>query len=182
MSESVQTIKDLDAAIESHEEEAGRATEHHNQCVSATASKYGHLQRKFLEIMDMTAVGQQPTSGAMAKPAAFINEACDGWLDVSSDYQQDTQLPSWHESPQPGPTYFMSGDTHYVHIFCVESCGEASGDSRLSRNVVYTRSERDGGSKSSDDTLSTLCDMLRGGLTPGVGDPPVYLSGFCAED
>jgi len=102
VAESVQTIKDLDAAIASHEEEAGRAIEHHNQCVSAAASKYGHLQSKFLEILDMTAVGQQLTSGVMAKQAAFINEACDGWLDVSSDYQQDKQLPSWHESPQPG--------------------------------------------------------------------------------
>lgn len=97
---------------------------------------------------------------------------------MPSDYQQDKSVPAWNLSPQPGPTYFMSGETHYVHIFCVESCGETTGPSRFSRNVVYSRSERVGGAKSSDNTLSTLSDMLLGGECSGVGDPPVYRSGF----
>lgn len=71
----------------------------------------------------------------------------------------------------------MSCETNYVHIFCDESCGEATGPTRFSRNVVYTRSETVGGAKSSDDILSTLCDLLLGGARIGTDDPPVYRSG-----
>jgi len=182
LEETVQVIKDLEAAAKSHTDEAGRAMEIHRKCVSGAAGKYARLTTKFLQLMEMTGVGQQPTTDATAKQDSFIGEASSDWFDVSCDYQQDKQMPAWNRSPQPGPTYFMSGETHYVHIFCVESCGVSSGSDRLSRNIVYTRSERDGGSKSSDDTLSTLCDMLRGGVTVGVGDPPVFRSGFTTED
>ena len=90
-------------------------------------------------------------------------------------------MPVWNQSPQPGPTYFMSGDTHYVHIFCTESCGTASGPSRFSRNIVLTRSETIGGAKSSDDRLSTLCNVLLGSLDIGIDDPPVYRTGYGPE-
>jgi len=46
---------------------------------------------------------------------------------------------------------------------------------------VYTRSETVGGAKSSDDTLSTLCDLLLGSLNIGVDDPPVYRTGYGPE-
>lgn len=72
----------------------------------------------------------------------------------------------------------MSRETHYVHIFSVESCSETTGPSRSSRNVVYSGSERVGGAKSSDDTWSTLSDMLPGGACIGNGDLPVYRSGY----
>jgi len=34
-----------------------------------------------------------------------------------------------------------------------------------------------GGAKSSDDTMSTLCDLLLGSMTIGVDDPPVHRTG-----
>lgn len=46
---------------------------------------------------------------------------------------------------------------------------------------MYTRSETVGGAKSSDDTLSTLCDLLLGSLNIGVDDPPVYRTGYGPE-
>lgn len=72
----------------------------------------------------------------------------------------------------------MSGETHYVRICCAESCGEAAGPFQFSRTLVYTRSERIDGSKSSDDTLSTLSDMLLGELTIASQDPPLYRHGL----
>jgi len=108
----------------------------------------------------------------------FIEDASNSWFDVSSDYQQDKAIPSWNLSPQPGPTYFMSGETYYVHILCMESCGDASGPTRFSRNIVYSRSECVGGSKTSDDTLSTLTDALLGAAGIGCADPELYRSGF----
>lgn len=68
------------------------------------------------------------------------------WFEMSSDYQQEKSVPSWNSSPQPKPTNCISGITYYVHIFCAESRGDASGPSRISINIFYTRSKRVGGS------------------------------------
>lgn len=66
--------------------------------------------------------------------AELVQHAAKNWFEVFSDYQQDKGGPSWDRFPQLGPTYFMSGETHYDHIFCAESCGEAAGPSRFSRS------------------------------------------------
>ena len=40
---------------------------------------------------------------------------------IESDYQQDKHVPFWGKSPQPGPTYFMSKETNYVHIMLLDA-------------------------------------------------------------
>jgi len=124
---------------------------------------------------------QLPVDFYATKLEAFVLAASDDWFDMSSDYQQDKSMPAWNQSPQPGPTYFMSGHTQNVHIFRAESCGTPSGPSRFFRNIVFMRSETIGGAKSSDDTLSTLCNVLLGSLDIGIDDPPVYRTRYGPE-
>ncbi|OSX75235.1 hypothetical protein BU14_0245s0017 [Porphyra umbilicalis] len=183
IAEVKQTIADLEAAHEAHEEEAACAVQHHRRCVADAAQRYGHLSVLFYELYTINeTVTERPVNVDDDKQEALVRAASHDWFDVSSDYQQDKSVPVWNESPQPGPTYFMSGHTHYVHIFCAESCGSANGRPRFSRNNVYTRSEMVGGAKSSDDTMSTLCDLLLGSTTIGVDDPPVYRTGCGPEE
>lgn len=171
-------IEHMEEALMGHKNEASVAMDFHKQTVAGAAERYEVLVNMFDRVMCVTPREGDQADGVMDVTNDFISRASKDWFEVSSDYQQDKSVPAWNLSPQPGPTYFMSGVTHYVHIFCVESCGETTGPSRFSRNVVYSRSERVGGAKSSDDTLSTLSDMLLGGECIGVGDPPVYRSGF----
>ncbi|KAJ1616684.1 hypothetical protein T492DRAFT_894991 [Pavlovales sp. CCMP2436] len=85
-----------------------------------------------------------------------------------ADYQQDKAVPYWGYSPQPGPTYFMSHLTFYVHIICAESLGQADRPSLFGRNRVYTRAQTVGGSKDGNDTLSTIFDFLLDIKSTGV--------------
>eukprot|EP00173_Palmaria_palmata_P004911 Plantae.Rhodophyta-Palmaria_palmata.ctg7694.p1 GENE.Plantae.Rhodophyta-Palmaria_palmata.ctg7694~~Plantae.Rhodophyta-Palmaria_palmata.ctg7694.p1 ORF type:complete len:106 (+),score=7.59 Plantae.Rhodophyta-Palmaria_palmata.ctg7694:644-961(+) len=100
---------------------------------------------------------------------------------MSSDYQQDKQLPSWNSSPQPDQTYYLSGLTHYVHIICAASCGEATGRSRLSKNHVFIRDERVSGPNTCDDTLSTAAEFLLGRKSPAIAQPPICETGYDAN-
>lgn len=127
----------------------------------------------FNELMSLVSSEEQPSSRILTGTDDLIQHASREWFDVSSDYQQDKSVPSRNPSPQPNSTFFMSGETHYVHILCVESSGETTGTSRFSRNIVYTRSERVGGSKSSDDALSKLAYMLGGGSVVDIESPRV---------
>lgn len=172
------SLEDLEDGLTQHEEEAAGAWAYHNNCVCKAAALYEAMVNMFDDVMStiVSAEQQQPATRHSAAEN-LIEEASRGWFDVSSDYQQDKSVPLWNKSPQPGRTYFLSGSTHYVHIFCAESCGTSSGPSRFSRNVVYTRSQRVCGSKSSDDTLSTLSDMLLGSVSIGGDLPPVYPTG-----
>lgn len=171
-------ILDLKLALDKHKDEAACAIMYHRGCTTGAAKRFEDLAAMFEEVMGNAPMEDQPADLPLTPQEELMCvKCCTEWHDVSSDYQQDKAVPSWNESPQPGPTYFMSGETHYAHIFCDESCGEASGPTRFSRNVVYSRSEAVGGAKSSDDTLSTLCDMLLGGVKIGAEDPPVYRSG-----
>lgn len=174
-------IADLEGALERHKKEASSALEYHMQCIGGAAKRYEDLASSFLNVVSSWRTVERPSDGPSHADEAFIRRASEEWFDISSDYQQDKSVPSWNRSPQPGPTYFMSGETHYVHIFCAESCGGTTGPSRFSRNLVYSRSERVGGSKSSDDTLSTLADMLLGRVNLGDGVPPLFRTGFGPE-
>lgn len=171
------TIAHLEDAARRHKDEASCAIQYHKNVIEGAAKKYEELASLFNKSLS-NAPMEDTDAEQVAATESIITQASKGWFEVSSDYQQDKAVPSWNQSPQPGPTYFMSGETHYVHIFCAESCGETTGQTRYSRNLVYTRSERVGGSKSSDDTLSTLSDMLLGGLSIGSADPPIFRSGF----
>jgi hypothetical protein len=102
---------------------------------------------------------------------ALLDEIANFGFAFSSDYQQDKAVPYWGYSPQPGPTYFMSHLTFYVHIICAESLGHADGPSLFGRNRVYTRAQTVGGSKDGNDTLSTIFDFLLDNKSTGVQVP-----------
>eukprot|EP00170_Pyropia_yezoensis_P001602 contig_6943_g1606 len=171
-------VTDLEGALKRHKNEAGRAIAYHKRCITGAAKRYAELVAMLEEVVSNVTAVEKPSERHLALTDDLISKASKQWFDVSSDYQQDTAVPSRNRSPQPGPTYFMSGETHYGHIFCAERCGETTGPTRFSRNLVYSRSERVGGSKSSDDTLSTLADMLLGGVHLGGGCPPLFRTGY----
>lgn len=102
-------------------------------------------------------------------------------FDMSTDHQQDKVIPCWNRSAQPGATYFMSNVIHYVHIICLHSCGHEAGFTRFSRNMVYTRSEEVNVTKTSDDIISTVADVLLGSKVPKYPPPPMFKSS-CNKD
>ena len=129
----------------------------------------------------------------IAKTFTFITE---------HDYQQDKPTPIWHREAQPGPTYFMSHDTNYVHIIVSESLGEASDEkqktdtsesdteeattaSKFGRNKMYIRSqalmdESYQLCKDSNDTISTYNHFLSGAPSTGY-EPSVFRTGYDAD-
>ena len=177
ISDTKRIIRDLQDALDTHKDEASSAVLYHHDCVDNAVGRYAALSSMFNEMMRLGPESQPLMQMDDAVEERLVAAASEEWFEVSSDYQQDKAVPAWNDSPQPGPTYFMSGETHYVHIFCLESCGKTTGPTRFSRNVVYSRNECVGGSKTSDDTLSTLCDVLLGGATVGGEDPPVLRQG-----
>lgn len=172
-------IHDLQAVASQYKRKALSALEYLRECVEGAAQRNEDL----VELLDAVLSNDYLEAHSTGVPLTpleehFCGRASSAWHNLSSDYQKDEAVSTWNLSPQPGPTYFMSSVTHYMHIFCDESCGETTGPTRFSRNAVYTRSETVERAKSSDDTLSTLCDMLLGGLDVGTGDRPVYRSGY----
>jgi hypothetical protein len=103
------------------------------------------------------------------------------FFSISTDYQMDKAIPTWGRSKQLGPTYFFSKITQYLHIICVDSCGVASGPSRMQRNIVYTRDESSGGSKNSDDTVSTVFDFLLSRSEPASLQPKIATETFSRD-
>ena len=100
---------------------------------------------------------------------------------MESDYQMDKFFPYWGASPQPGPTYFMSHNTCYVHIIVSQSLGDAV-DTNFGRNIAYTRDqcltdERLSKSKDSNDTASTIFHFLSGAESTGY-EPSVFRRGY----
>jgi len=174
-----QAVDEIKAALAEHNREAAAAIGHHKTCIASAASRYTDREAAWRELLGADRTDRDGLSSACD---AFVSSWGDFWFDISSNYQEDKALPSWNRSPQPGPTYFLSGETHYVHIMCMESCGVTTGASRFSRNLVYTRSECVGGAKCSDDTLSTVSDALLGGSTIGLPSPSLYRTGFAVPE
>ena len=100
---------------------------------------------------------------------------------LGTDYQEEKLLPHWGKSPQPGPTYFMSKRNVHVHILDAPSCGECSGPSRFGRRIVYSRLEEIGGSKDSNDTISTVYDYLLSPHAPTCEQPVMFRTGYNAD-
>eukprot|EP00173_Palmaria_palmata_P000973 Plantae.Rhodophyta-Palmaria_palmata.ctg15033.p1 GENE.Plantae.Rhodophyta-Palmaria_palmata.ctg15033~~Plantae.Rhodophyta-Palmaria_palmata.ctg15033.p1 ORF type:complete len:143 (-),score=25.37 Plantae.Rhodophyta-Palmaria_palmata.ctg15033:295-723(-) len=126
---------DIQKSLVCHFEEARQATKFHKRSTSDAYKNYKDITTKLEQIHVDEDVSEADIEN-------FIDAASDYDFQMSSDYQQDKLLPSWNESPQPGQTYYMSGVTQYVHIFCMESCGLSSNDTELSRNLVFVRDER----------------------------------------
>ena len=101
-------------------------------------------------------------------------------FNIAADYQQDKSIPNWGKSDQPGPTYFMSKETYYLHLIVSFANGISEGETRFGRNLVYIRSQQCAGSKDCNDTVWTLLDFLAGGMRSRP-DPPLFRTGFCAD-
>jgi hypothetical protein len=74
----------------------------------------------------------------------------------------------------------MSHMTFYIHMITSRMLGSMSdGPGRLNANYFYTRNQSIGGSKDSNDTLSTVFDRLHGGTASWI-NPAMFRSGFNA--
>ena len=74
----------------------------------------------------------------------------------------------------------MSHATVYVHMTSSRTLGSLRGDGRLDAHRFYTREQTAGGSKTSDDTVSTIFDRLHGSITTDT-KPPIYRTGYDKE-
>lgn len=169
---------DTEEELKCHRMEADAAIHNHRKCIDDAFTNYCSVSDRFY---NMLTVARDGSTSAFQKESVidkFIEEASCLWVQISSDYQQDKSIPRWNKSPQPGPTYYMSGLTHYVHIFCIDSLGLSTGQSRMQRNRVYTRCEEIGGSKCGDDTLSTFSDVLLGYTAPLCDQPTMFRTGY----
>ena len=110
--------------------------------------------------------------------AALIETASSLRFIMASDYQEEKLIPSWKKSPQPGATFFMSKMNIHVHIFDVPSCGVNKDTSKFGKRVIYNRLETVGGSKDSNDTVSTMMDFLFSPPTPTCQQPPMFRTGY----
>lgn len=166
-------IEDLDRGDTEHLEEAKEAVDHHKDQIKPAHSDFSSLASEW----DALHRSMDPTEEEIE---GFIDKASEFVFQMSCDFQQDKLIPSWNQSPQPGPTYYMSGITQYVLIFCMESCGLSTGPSKLSRNLAFVRDERVAGPKTCDDTLSAAVEALFGRRAPAQPAPPRYRTGYDA--
>ena len=178
LKEVVSEMQEVEELISSHRLEATAALQHHRSCIDGSTERYMGFSKKYETLLKNLRDADSSVEGKSELIKTFADHASKGWFESCSDYQQDKPIPSWNLSPQPGPTYYMSSLTHYVHILCVESCGMPSGQSKYSRNLIYTRSERVGGSKVADDTLTTLSHALLGYKTATFQQPHLYRTGY----
>ena len=115
---------------------------------------------------------------AAALESTVIDMARKFTLVIASDYQEEKLIPSWKKSPQPGPTFFLSKRNIHVHIIDAPSLGVNSTESRLAKRVIYNRLETVGGSKDSNDTVSTIFDFLFSPVEPTCAQPALYRTGY----
>lgn len=108
----------------------------------------------------------------------FCSHAATFSLGLASDYQQDKATPAWHKSPQPGPTYFFSKDTNYVHLIVLNAFGDTEGSSRFTRNHFYIRPQQVAGSKDCNDTIFTIFSLLAAPAAPVCKQPQLYRTGY----
>lgn len=172
-------LEELRADRTEHKMEAAQAQEYHKSCIDGAHSKYivvcGLLEEYLHAISNITAEDtiMQHLEALISAGESFIFEQ-------GSDYQEDKSLQNWGLSPQPGPVYFMSHETCYVHILMAPSCGEVEGTTTKGRRLIYARSELVGGSKDCNDTTSTIFDYWLAPETPTCPQPSKFRSGYDA--
>ena len=86
--------------------------------------------------------------------------------------------PFWGKSPQPGPTYFYSKETNYVHIIILHALGDKAGPTRFPRCHYFIRTQECAGSKDCNDTVFTILDTLAWSRPPKCAQPLLYRPGF----
>lgn len=166
-------LEELAASYKAHDLEQRSATTDYKRRREAARASYVSASESFAQL-------QRAHDDGTLTPAmldAFTKLAASVPFELATDYQQDKLTPSWNKSPQPGPTYFFPKKTNYVHILCSPSLGDTTGDSRFSRNHVYIREDTAGGSKNSNDTTSTVFDLLLGARNPSCRTPQLYRRG-----
>ena len=168
-------LQDLNDQLMRHRSEATAAMELYKE--RATPQRVDYLT---LCAASVEALLGDPTS-TTEKRKRLYELASKFYFLLSSDYQQDKSTPFWGLSPQPGPTYFFSKETAYVHIINAHALGEAAGPTRLAYNHFYIRSQQCAGSKDCNDTVFTIFDMLAAPLIPVCPLPPVYRTGYDAQ-
>ena len=153
-----QQLAELKEELAEHKRDAAAAMGDYKRRAVDARPHYAAVAQDFAAYCSASAL--LPISTEPDGYDSLIDRIANLQFQMSTDYQQDKFMPYWGSSPQPGPTYFMSHLTLYVHIICAESLGEASGPSRFGRNRIYTREQTEGGSKDGNDTLSTIFDFL----------------------
>ena len=167
--ELTQEREQLQCELEEHRALAAHAQLLYRERLSGSRSDYLKLCETYFDLL-----GDDSDGNAVL---AFAREASKLMFNLDADYQQDKSYPHWGVSPQPGPTYFMSKVTEYVHIIVAHNCGISDGISRLSRNVIYIRGQQCAGSKDCNDTVFTIFDYLANGMSTHP-DPPLLRTGF----
>ena len=170
-----QHMVDLEALRTEHVLEATEAQVAYRDGVEDAHSKFKDYLVLWSELWMLLNGGHDVSSpGCMD----LIHKLALARLGMSSDYQQDKMLPCWNSSPQPGPTYFFSKLTEYCHLIYAESLGDSLGPSKFGRNRAYIRKELIGGAKDSNDTISTIFDLLFSLAQPVCKQPPLYRTGY----
>jgi hypothetical protein len=177
VAELEQAIKELFDENQLHRDHVRESQEDYSLRTSTARAAYTHATALWKELWtDLSANGDRVAASAVL--ATFIESISLLRFQTSCDYQMDKLIPAWNGlTPQPGPTYFLSKATEYVHIICSPSCGDTEGETRFGRNVVYIRPETGGGSKDTNDTISTLFDWMTAFPTPSCPQPKLYRSG-----
>lgn len=170
-------MSELRMDLKEHRKEAAEAEQYHKECIKGAFHKHVKVCTRFENflhsISSITAEAEVECALNVLVEAAKTFEFEEG-----SDYQEDKSLQNWGLSPQPGPVYFMSHETAYVHILMAPSCGEVEGTSTTGRRIIYMRSETIGGSKDCNDTTSTIFDYWLAPVTSTCQQPPKFRTGY----
>lgn len=87
-------------------------------------------------------------------------------FDISSDYQQNKPIPAQRDLLQTGPTYYLTAETFFLHIFFANTLGVGNRPTKLGRIIVYTQCKEAADAKTCNETISTLVDLLFGYWKP----------------
>ena len=173
-----QDIKDGEADRSAHVQEAALAQRVYKSTIHGAHEEYSALVAAFGSLIQAISNSTDHANETILI-GNFAGAAASFKGKFSSDYQMDKPMPAWHgKMAQPGPTYFLSKLTHYVHGICAESLGEATGATRHGRNIVYTRPEPIGGAKDANDTISTMFDLLLAPTEPTCPQPKLFRTGY----
>ena len=187
--ERVATIKELTQQVEelrdefrSHKAEAGDAQARYKARIERARDAYLEVQLAYTRFaMAKQAVQVSGQGDFSSELEEVIRLAAQFVYALDSDYQQDKMTPFWGKSPQPGPTYFFSKETNYVHIIIQHALGDKAGPTRIPRCQYYIRTQECAGSKDCNDTVFTIFDMLACPHPPTCTQPQLYRTGYDKE-
>ena len=170
-------VKDLKDELAAHRKDAAKAQELYKERTSHARASYLQLMLAYAAYLEEK---QACNDATLLDATSLIASASDFTFALDTDYQQDKLTPFWGKSPQPGPTYFFSKETNYVHILIAPALGDpdTAHPSRLQRCVYYIRSQESAGSKDCNDTVFTIFDFLAAPLAPTCAQPQLFRTGY----